>query len=111
MGGVEIPAGSNVMVLNSAANRDPRKFDNPSEFQVDRANARQHLAFGRGPHTCPGAPLARAEGRISIERMLARTTNIRISDKAHGPVGARTYRYVPTYILRGLTDLTIEFDQ
>ena len=111
VGGVEIAAGSNVMVLNSAANRDPRKFDNPSEFQVDRANARQHLAFGRGPHTCPGAPLARAEGRISIERMLARTSNIRISDKAHGPADARSYRYVPTYILRGLTDLTIEFDQ
>lgn len=110
VGGVQIPAGSNVMVLNGAANRDPRKFEEPSEFLLDRPNARQHLAFGRGPHTCPGAPLARAEGRISIERMLARTSNIRVSDKIHGPAGARRYRYVPTYILRGLTDLTLEFD-
>jgi len=111
VGGVEIPAGSDVMVLNGAANRDPRKFDNPAEFQLDRPNARQHLAFGRGPHTCPGAPLARAEGRISIERILARTTDIRISEQAHGPAGARRFRYVPTYILRGLTDLMIEFDR
>ena len=111
VGGVEIPAGSDVMVLNGAANRDPRKFDDPAEFQLDRPNARQHLAFGRGPHTCPGAPLARAEGRISIERILARTTDIRISEQAHGPAGARRFRYVPTYILRGLTDLMIEFDR
>ncbi len=110
VGGVQIPAGSDVMVLNGAANRDPGKFENPSEFQVDRANARQHLSFGRGVHTCPGAPLARAEARVSIERILARTTDIRISERAHGPTGARRYRYVPTFILRGLTDLTLEFD-
>ena len=60
------------MVLNGAADRDPRRFENPGEFQVDRPNAREHLAFGHGPHTCPGGPLARAEARISIERILAR---------------------------------------
>ncbi len=58
VGGVEIPAGTTVMVVNGAANRDPRKFECPAEFEVERANARQHLAFGHGPHTCPGAPLA-----------------------------------------------------
>ncbi len=110
LGGVEIPAGSDVMVLNGAANRDPRKFESPSEFQLDRPNGRQHVAFGRGVHTCPGAPLARAEARVSIERILARTSDIRISEKAHGPAGGRRYRYVPTFILRGLTDLTLEFD-
>jgi cytochrome P450 family 150 subfamily A5 len=109
VGGVEIPAGTTVMVVNGAANRDPRRFESPGESQADRANARQHIAFGHGPHTCPGAPLARAEGRITIERLLDRMDNIRISEKEHGPAGARRYDYVPTYILRGVSRLHLEF--
>jgi cytochrome P450 len=109
VGGVDIPAGTTVMVLNGAANRDPRRFDDPDEFQVDRANARQHLAFGHGPHTCPGAPLARAEARVSLERLLDRMADIRISEAEHGPADARRYQYVPTYILRGLQKLYLEF--
>ena len=61
VGGVNVPAGATVMVMNGAANRDPRQFENPDAFDVDRPNARRHIAFGRGPHSCPGAPLARAE--------------------------------------------------
>jgi cytochrome P450 len=109
--GTKIPAGSTVMVMNGAGNRDPRKFDHPNELRVDRANARHHLAFGRGPHTCPGAPLARAEAVVSISRILDRTGDIRISERVHGPKDARRYTYIPTHILRGLTSLTIEFDK
>ena len=108
LAGVKIPAGTTVMVVNGAANRDPERFDRPDDFQVERTNARQHLAFGHGAHTCPGAPLARAEGRITIERLLARTDDIRISEKEHGPAGARRYDYVPTYILRGVSRLHLE---
>lgn len=110
IGGVEIPAGTTVMVLNGAANRDPRQFPEPDKFDVERANARQQMAFGRGIHSCPGAPLARAEARIAFQRLLARTRNIRISERHHGPPTARRYQYVPTFILRGLTALHIEFD-
>jgi len=110
LGGVKVPAGTTLMVVNGAANRDPGRFEDPNEFQVDRANARQHLAFGHGAHTCPGAPLARAEGRITIERLLDRMDDIRISEKEHGPAGARRYDYVPTYILRGVSRLHIEFE-
>lgn len=109
VGGVDIPAGATVMVLNGAAGRDPRHFDHPEEFRPDRPNAKEHLAFGRGPHACPGGPLARAETRISIERLLERMKDIRLSEAAHGPPGARHYDYVPTYILRGLTRLHLEF--
>jgi cytochrome P450 family 150 subfamily A5 len=109
LAGVPIPAGTTLMVLNGAANRDPRRFDDPSAFRVERANARQHVAFGHGAHTCPGAPLARAEGRVSIERLLDRMRDIRISEEHHGPTGARQYRYAPTYILRGLTALHLEY--
>jgi cytochrome P450 family 150 subfamily A5 len=110
VGGVDIPAGVTVMVLNGAANRDPRRFDDPNAFRVERGNAREHLAFGRGVHSCPGGPLARLETQVSIERLLDRTTDIRISEEHHGPPDARRYHYMPTYILRGLTRLYLEFD-
>jgi cytochrome P450 len=109
VGGVEIPAGATVMVLNGAANRDPRRFPDPDELQVERANAREHLAFGRGEHFCPGGPLARVEGRIAVDRLLDRLHDIRISDEHHGPPGARRYQYMPTYILRGVMQLNLEF--
>jgi cytochrome P450 len=109
VGGVDIPAGTTLMVLNGAAGRDPRHFECPGEFRMDRANAREHLAFGRGPHSCPGGSLARTEARISIERILGRMKDIRISEAAHGAAGARHYQYAPTYILRGLQRLELEF--
>ena len=111
VGGVDIPAGTTLMVLNGAANRDPRHFEDPGTFDVGRANVRRHLAFGRGVHTCPGAPLARAEARVAVERLLDRTTDIRIAESAHGPVDARRFQYVPTFILRGLTHLQLEWGE
>lgn len=110
VGGVEIPAGSTLMLVNAAINRDPRTFPNPDVFDLDRANARTHTAFGRGVHSCPGAPLARTEARVSLERLFDRTTRFWIDEKRHGPVGERRYRYLPTFILRGLTRLHIEFE-
>jgi cytochrome P450 len=107
--GVDVPAGTTVMLLNGAANRDPRRFECPAEFRVDRPNVMDHIAFGRGVHACPGGPLARAEGRISLERILDRTRDIRLSEQHHGPPGDRRFEYIPTYILRGLTELHIEF--
>ena len=110
VGDQALGAGCTVMVINGAANRDPRRFDDPDTFDPERKNARQHLAFGRGIHSCPGAPLARAETRVGLERLLDRTTDIRISENKHGPADNRNYQYIPTYILRGLTELHLEFD-
>ncbi|HET6733599.1 cytochrome P450 [Mycobacterium sp.] len=109
VGGVAFPAGTTLMVLNGAANRDPKQFEDPDAFDPARPNARRHIAFGRGVHSCPGAPLARAEARVCIERLLDRTTDIRIAEDKHGPADDRHYRYVPTFILRGLTELHVEF--
>ena len=109
VGETELAAGTTVMVLNGAANRDPRRFEDPDAFDPARKNARQHLSFGRGIHSCPGAPLARAETRVAIERLLDRTSEIRISESKHGPANDRHYRYIPTYILRGLIELHLEF--
>jgi cytochrome P450 len=97
------------MLLNGAANRDPQQFDCPHDFRVDRPNTMDHIAFGRGVHSCPGGPLARAEGRISIERILDRLPDIRLSEEHHGPAAARRFTYEPTWVLRGLSELHLEF--
>jgi cytochrome P450 len=107
--GVEIAAGTPVMLLNGAANRDPRHFECPAEFRLDRPNAKTHIAFGRGAHSCPGGPLARVEGRVSIERILDRMRDIRLSEEHHGPPTDRHFEYEPTWVLRGLHSLHIEF--
>lgn len=109
LGGVALPAGTIVMLCLGAANRDPRKFPDPHEFRPDRKNVREHIAFGRGIHTCAGAPLARVEGRITIRRLLDRLRDIRIDADQHGPMRRRRYAYEPTFLLRGLTELHIEF--
>ncbi|WP_077087014.1 cytochrome P450 [Mycobacterium rhizamassiliense] len=109
LGGVPIKAGAVLMLCLGAANRDPRKFDRPNEFHLDRKNVREHIAFGRGIHTCAGAPLARVEGRVTINRLLDRATEFHISETQHGPRKQRRYGYEPTFLLRGLTELHIEF--
>ena len=109
VGGVDTAAGTPVMLLYGAANRDPRLFEDPDEFRIDRSNAKVHIAFGRGPHACPGGPLARVEGRVSIERILQRMRDIRLSEEHHGPPSARRFEYEPTWVLRGLHELHIEF--
>ena len=106
--GVPIPAGSTMMLLPGAANRDPALFENPHDFDVDRENAKYHVAFGHGIHHCAGAHLARAEGRVTINRLLDRTADVAISEAAHGPADARRYDYLPTYFLRGLASLELE---
>jgi cytochrome P450 family 150 subfamily A5 len=110
LAGTDIPAGTFLYVSNSAANRDERKFENPGEFELDRKNARLHVAFGAGRHACPGAPLARAETVVALNRMFDRTSDIRIDEGVHGPADARRYSYLPTFILRGLTHINLEFD-
>jgi cytochrome P450 len=110
IGGVTVPPGTTIMIATAAVNRDPAKFDDPAEFRLGRPAAKGHLAFGRGPHTCPGAALARTETRISLERILARLGNISLDSKQHGPEGERHFRYLPTYVFRALQDLHLRFD-
>ena len=111
VGGVAIPAGSIVSVCSGGVNRDPRHFAEPDSFDYDRPGVRDHIAFSRGSHACIGAPLARMEVRVALERFLARTADIRISEAQHGPPGARRYAYEPTYMLHGLQALHVEWDK
>jgi cytochrome P450 len=109
VGGVELQPGTPVMMCIAAMNRDPRKFEDPNLFKLDRKNARDHVAFGRGIHSCIGAPLARTELKVALERLFDRMADIRIDEARHGPVDNRSYRYAPSYIVRGLTELHIAF--
>ena len=109
VGELEVRAGANVMVMVGAANRDPRHFEAPADLRLDRPNVTEHLAFGRGIHACPGASLARAEARVSLERVLDRMGDIKIDESAHGPTGARHYEWEPTFLLRRLKALHLEF--
>jgi cytochrome P450 len=106
--GVDIPAGSTMLLLPGAANRDPRKFTDPGTFDAERENAIYHLAFGHGIHHCAGAHLARAEGRVTINRLLDLTSNFSIAEDAHGPADARRWEYLATWFLRGLEHLELE---
>ena len=110
LGGVEIKAGTPILMSHMAANRDPARFPEPGRFNMDRPRLKEHLAFGRGAHTCIGAPLARREVAVSIERLLARMGNIRVSKAHHGTEGAYRFEYEPTYVLRALKAVHLEFD-
>ncbi|CAB4870697.1 unannotated protein [freshwater metagenome] len=103
IGGVPIPAGSMVMVMYGCANRDEARFASADVFDVERANARSHLAFGQGPHFCVGAALARSEARIGFELLLERMRDIALA-----PVEQPTER-VLSMTLRGLTALHLTF--
>ena len=109
IGDVDVPAGAIVMNSLAAANRDPAHFDRPDTFDIDRTGLREQVAFSRGAHACPGAPLARLEARVAIERLLDRTADIRICEAEHGPADARRFDYEPTYMLRSLSALHIDF--
>jgi cytochrome P450 len=110
IGDTEIPVGEKVFVGLAAANRDPARWEDPSAFRMDRPKIKEHVAFGRGAHTCAGAPLARVEVRVLFEKFLEHTKDIRISDAHHGPKDARTIDYEPSFIIRGIEKLFIELD-
>ncbi len=69
--GTTVPAGSAILALTAAANRDDRQFDDPDCFDIHR-RCEQHLAFGHGIHFCLGSHLARLEGRVALEEVLLR---------------------------------------
>jgi cytochrome P450 len=104
VGGVKIPAGSRVAVIYASANRDDRHFPSADRMDIRRENPRTHLAFGQGVHFCIGAALARMEGRIAFETLLGRMKNIRFM------AGRNDFTHTPSFILRGLKRLWLEFD-
>jgi cytochrome P450 len=104
VGGVAIPAGSILMMMYGCANRDEAKYPAADRFEATRANARTNLAFGQGPHFCPGAALARSEGRIAFETLLGRAADWAIDTNAERPMHREL-----SMTLRGLSGLHLTF--
>ena len=100
--GTRLPAGSRLFVSFLAANHDERRWACPHLVDMDRKALRNHLAFGAGPHYCLGAPLARLEMRIAMERVLARMADIRLDPDV-------SLRRQSKMIVRGVENLPITF--
>ena len=84
LGGLVIPAGTNVSVSVAAANRDPKRYPDPDRFDPMRTNI-AHLTFGAGPHVCLGMPLARMETTVAINALLDRLPDLRLDLAAPYP--------------------------
>lgn len=92
IGGVPIPAGSNILLATGSANHDEARFPNAEAFDITRANAREHIAFGNGIHFCLGAALARLELRVILEELVARWPGMRLADEPIDMVRTLAFR-------------------
>jgi cytochrome P450 len=101
--GTDIPADAPVMVRYAAANRDAGRFEDPDRFDIGRANAKDHLAFGWGSHFCIGAWLARAELASAFTALLDRLDDIQLAR----PLDAQPHEY--SFFLRPLKELPLRF--
>jgi cytochrome P450 len=97
IGGTDVPKGDIMMLLLAAAHLDPTAFDRPDEFDPDRETIR-HLGFGKGPHFCLGAPLARLEAAVALSAVTARFPRARMDDEPE---------YKPNLTLRGMSRLAV----
>lgn len=80
--GAPMKQGDMVWIGNTSASRDPRMYDNPDEFDLDRPKLNRHLAFGAGPHRCIGMHLARSEMAIALREWHQRIPDYRVADGA-----------------------------
>ena len=101
LGGEPVAAGEMLMLRFAAANRDPTVFPDPDRFDVERKNARSHLAFGRGIHMCVGNMLSRKELAVAFERLIARYAAFELTE------GLNDFRHAPNRLLRGLAALHV----
>ncbi|WP_367320063.1 cytochrome P450 [Streptomyces sp. HUAS ZL42] len=97
LAGTELPAGATLFVAFGGANRDAVRHPSPDEFDITRRQAR-HLAFGTGPHACPGSHLAREQLRLTLTELTSRLPGLRLADDR--PVTMR-----PTMIHRSPCEL------
>jgi cytochrome P450 family 144 len=100
LGGVTLPAGSHLILLWGAANRDPAQFDRPDGIDLNRPAARSHLAFGKGLHFCVGAGLARMEAHAAITELLVKTSSFTVDPDAPA-------RWEPSIFVRRQASLTL----
>ncbi len=94
--GANVARGDLVHVSIAGANRDPALFTHPDQLDLDRSNARRHLAFAHGPHVCVGVHLARLEARIAVSALLRRFRTVRLDPDRPSPVRGLVFRKPPS---------------
>lgn len=108
LGGVTVREGQWVWAAYAAANHDGAKYADPDAFDIERfphgQRSADHMAFGHGEHYCIGATLARTETRIAFDRLLDRTTDIRLTPHAN------SFDVNPSFVLRGIESLHVDID-
>jgi cytochrome P450 len=103
IGGIPVPADANLLMMLAAANRDPEMFADPDHLDIRRANAREHLSFGSGPHLCLGAPLARLQARVVLEEVSSRLPSLRHAQRVK-------LSFAPNVSFRGPLSLPVVWD-
>lgn len=105
LGGVDLPAGSMVLLKYFSSNHDENMFESPMEFDVKRSNAKRHIAFGFGTHVCIGQHLSRLEMTVAWEKLFAGTKSMRLD------CDPSEMDYMPNILLRGLEELPVVFEK
>ena len=100
LGGIDIPAGTQIFLSLGAANHEAGIFPQPSHFEIDRDNAGKHISFGHGIHFCLGARLARLEAQIALESLTRRIPDLRL-------VPDQDLQYSPNMTFRGPAELFV----
>ncbi|HEX6492400.1 MAG TPA: cytochrome P450, partial [Candidatus Dormibacteraeota bacterium] len=101
LGGVELPAGTKLLLWLAACNRDPAVFAEPDRFDIDRADAHRALSFGKGAHYCLGAALGRLEAQLALEELMSRRPRLRL-------VPGQQLRFSRNIAFRGPLELLVE---
>ena len=104
LGGVELKAGEPMLIRYGSANRDEAKFEGGCKYDIGRKNAKDHIAFGAGVHTCLGMTLARLEMTTALPIVLTRLKNLRFANSE------KPFRFAASHILRGIESLDLVFD-
>jgi cytochrome P450 len=104
LGGAEIATGELVRLSIAGANRDPAIFAEPDRFDLERTNARRHLAFAQGPHVCVGVHLARLEARTGIAALLERLPGLRLDEERPSAIRGLVFRKPPQLHVRWIAD-------
>ena len=102
VGGIQLAAGSKLLIVTSSANHDERHFADADLLDIHRDNASDQLTFGYGAHQCMGKNLARMEMQVFLEELTARLPHLRLAEQQ--------FTYVPNTSFRGPEHLWVEWD-
>jgi len=103
VGGVKIPEGGRILIVQASANKDALHWENPESFDIYRDNAAEHMTFGYGAHQCMGKNIGRMEMRIFLEEFTRRMPHLKLKE-------GQEFENLPNISFRGPAKLLVEWD-